>query len=58
MQHLFTPEGEAALVVVMASRPLLAFDFDGTLAPIVARPEDARVANALEQRLASANATA
>ena len=51
MQHLFTPEGEAALVVVMASRPLLAFDFDGTLAPIVARPEDARVANALEQRL-------
>ena len=44
MQHLFTPEGEAALAAVMAARPLLAFDFDGTLAPIVARPEDARVA--------------
>ena len=42
MRHLFTPEGEAALAAVMAARPLLAFDFDGTLAPIVARPEDAR----------------
>ena len=51
MQHLFTPDGEAALATVIAARPLLAFDFDGTLAPIVARPEDARVANALEQRL-------
>ena len=51
MQHLFTPEGEAALATVIAVRPLLAFDFDGTLAPIVARPEDARVAHAIEDRL-------
>ena len=51
MRHLFTPEGEAALATVIASRPLIAFDFDGTLAPIVERPEDARVAHAIEDRL-------
>jgi len=51
MRHLFSPEGEAALVVAMARRPLLAVDFDGTLAPIVARPDDARVPSAVEQRL-------
>ena len=43
MQYLFTPEGEAALESVMRLRPLLAFDFDGTLAPIVDRPDDAAV---------------
>jgi trehalose 6-phosphate phosphatase len=43
MQYLFTPEGEAALESVMRLRPLLAFDFDGTLAPIVERPDDAAV---------------
>jgi trehalose 6-phosphate phosphatase len=43
MPHLFTPEGEKALAAVMARHPLLAFDFDGTLAPIVERPGDARV---------------
>ena len=51
MRHLFTPEGEAALAATMARRPLLAFDFDGTLAPIVARPDDARVPAAVEHRL-------
>jgi len=51
MQHLFTPDGEAALATVIAARPLLAFDYDGTLAPIVERPEDARVAHAIEDRL-------
>ena len=51
MQHLFTPEGEAALAALMARRPLLAFDFDGTLAPIVARPDDARVPAAVAARL-------
>lgn len=43
MRHLFSPEGEEALKAVMLRRPLLAFDFDGTLAPIVEHPDDARV---------------
>jgi len=43
MEHLFTPRGEAALDAVMQLQPLLAFDFDGTLAPIVDRPDDASV---------------
>ena len=43
MQHLFTPEGEAALAAVLQRRPLLGFDFDGTLAPIVSRPDLARI---------------
>ncbi|NUZ07769.1 trehalose-phosphatase [Schlegelella sp. ID0723] len=36
----------------MAARPLLAFDFDGTLAPIVARPDDARLAHGIAESLA------
>ena len=51
MKHLFTPAGDQALATVMALRPLLAFDFDGTLAPIVARPDDARVSAAIAQQL-------
>jgi trehalose 6-phosphate phosphatase len=51
MQHLFSPAGDAAIAAVMCLRPLLAFDFDGTLAPIVARPEDARVPPAIARRL-------
>lgn len=50
--HLFGPAGERALAQLMARRALLAFDFDGTLAPIVARPEDAQVPRALQRRLA------
>ena len=51
MKHLFSPEGDAALAATMALQPLLAFDFDGTLAPIVARPEEARVSIAVSWRL-------
>ncbi len=51
MQHLFTPEGEAALAAVLRLQPLMAFDFDGTLTPIVARPDDARVSLAVATRL-------
>jgi trehalose 6-phosphate phosphatase len=51
MRHLFSPEGDVALATVMALQPLLAFDFDGTLAPIVARPDDARMPLALAWRL-------
>jgi trehalose 6-phosphate phosphatase len=43
MRHLFCDEGDRALQAVMKQRPLLAFDFDGTLAPIVARPDEAKV---------------
>ncbi len=51
MKHLFFPEGDNALAATMANRPLLAFDFDGTLAPIVARPDDARLSLAVARRL-------
>lgn len=42
MRSIFSPQGERALTSIMDSRTLLAFDFDGTLAPIVPRAEDAR----------------
>jgi len=51
-RHLFSPEGQASLDAICRRDPLLAFDFDGTLAPIVARPEDARISAALSRRLA------
>ena len=41
MKYLFTPEGQQALTEFMAQSPLLGFDFDGTLAPIVDAPEQA-----------------
>jgi trehalose 6-phosphate phosphatase len=53
MQHLFTTEGEAALAAILRKRPLLAFDFDGTLAPIVERPDDARISRRAAARLGS-----
>jgi trehalose 6-phosphate phosphatase len=37
----------------LRSRPLLAFDIDGTLAPLVARPWDARVPDAVQRDLAA-----
>ena len=51
MRKLFSPAGEADLAATVARRPLLAFDFDGTLSPIVARPIDARVPIATLRRL-------
>lgn len=56
MQYLFTPEGEAALAAVLRLQPLMAFDFDGTLAPIVARPDDARISVAVATRLKALSA--
>lgn len=53
MHHLFSPEGESALARTLQRRPLLAFDFDGTLTPIVARPGDARLAKGVSARLAT-----
>lgn len=52
MMPLFSHAGERALRRLMRRRVLLAFDFDGTLAPIVARPEDAHIPAAIARRLA------
>lgn len=51
LRHLFAPDGDLALRTLARGKPLLAFDFDGTLAPIVPRPDDARVPIALTRRL-------
>jgi trehalose 6-phosphate phosphatase len=51
MRHLLSPEGARAITAVLDRSPLIAFDFDGTLAPIVARPDDARVPEAMADAL-------
>jgi trehalose 6-phosphate phosphatase len=51
MRHLLGPEGEAALAALLQRRPLLGFDFDGTLAPIVAQADEAHIPDAVAQRL-------
>ncbi len=51
MHHLFSAAGDVALAAVLQRRPVLGFDFDGTLAPIVARPDEARVPPALAEQL-------
>lgn len=49
--HLFSAAGRAALQRLRGGRPLLAFDFDGTLAPIAPRPEDVVLAPAVADEL-------
>jgi trehalose 6-phosphate phosphatase len=51
MKRLFSPDGEAALAATMRREPLLAFDLDGTLAPLVDEPDQARVPEPVVQRL-------
>lgn len=53
MIDLFSPEGLAALERLSRQRALYAFDFDGTLSPIVARPDDARASPETNALLAS-----
>ena len=50
-RHIFSPQGEQELALILNSRPLLAFDFDGTLAPIVAKPDLARMPPGVVNRL-------
>ena len=52
MIYAFSPEGVACLSAVIATGPLLAFDIDGTLAPIVDRPDEARLPAAVQRCLA------
>lgn len=50
--HLLRPGGRAVLKELMAGRVLLAFDFDGTLAPIAGHPEKARMPGRTRRLLA------
>jgi trehalose 6-phosphate phosphatase len=52
IKPLFSEQGMQALGAALRNQPLLAFDFDGTLAPLVERPEDASVPEPLARRLA------
>lgn len=51
MPHLLQPAGEDALAAALRRTPLLAFDFDGTLTPIVATPDQARISQAVSGKL-------
>ena len=52
MIYAFSPEGVACLAAVLATDPRLAFDIDGTLAPIVERPDEARLPDDVQRCLA------
>lgn len=51
MADLFSPNGLLAVCRLSAAPSLLAFDLDGTLAPLVLHPEDARVPERTVARL-------
>jgi trehalose 6-phosphate phosphatase len=51
MKHLLAAQGQAVLAALLRQGPLLAFDFDGTLAPIVSRPDQARISKSVAARL-------
>jgi len=51
MSHLLSRDGMAALTESLHQRPLLALDFDGTLAPIVAEPDLARASEDIANTL-------
>jgi len=51
MRHVLGQEGEAALAALLRRSPVLGFDFDGTLAPIVTRPDQARMSQSVSGKL-------
>ena len=51
LRSLLSPPGLAALATLARASALFAFDFDGTLAPIRARPDDVRVSATIAMRL-------
>lgn len=51
LPHLLSQAGQAAMKAVLSKAPLLAFDFDGTLAPLVARPDQSKVPLTVARRL-------
>ncbi len=53
MKYLFSETGTAALDDLLAAPALLAFDFDGTLAPIVDQPQDAYMEGGTRATLAA-----
>ena len=53
MSYALSPAGLERLRDFVSARSLLAFDVDGTLAPIVSRPWDARIPPELQRRLAA-----
>lgn len=54
MIHLFAPENSGVLAQLAWTRVLLAFDYDGTLAPIVADPQRAFMRSRTSELLARA----
>jgi trehalose 6-phosphate phosphatase len=53
MTHALSPGGRDLLARYVARKPIFTFDIDGTLAPIVARPDAARIPDALQEALRS-----
>jgi trehalose 6-phosphate phosphatase len=51
MRHLRSPSGQRALAAFARRRLLVALDFDGTLAPLVTDPHDARLPPATRRAL-------
>jgi trehalose 6-phosphate phosphatase len=51
VRWILSRSGRTALARFLAQRPLIALDFDGTLAPIVRRPESARLRAATRRAL-------